>query len=402
MISKSDYDITEAIRFFNKFSVEASYLVPTYIGLEKSIMDATAPFRTYLKLKGIHNYEGQIQGPEGKVKVDAFIVTESTLIPTSASLYRPVAKGKSGDPRVWFSKLNSYANPDNLIAIVASESKLFVVNMSRPEIVKSASISGSPLNKLLTSVGTSSSDIAEELLEKLRDIAKLGWIQTVTSGDTGVGATLEHCLGIKINSSKNPDYKGIELKTRRVSKFKAENRSTLFAKVPDWSLSHLKKSSEILDAYGYMRGSVKKLYCTVKAGTPNPQGLFFQIDGSNDQLHEVAMVSQVVQPVAIWEFDVLRNQLLTKHNETFWIAASAEKKFSSEFFKYEKVKHTRLPFATNFDTLCDQGIITMDHAIKRQKNAEGNDVVTEKGPLFKINPSDLGLLFPPPLEYELT
>jgi hypothetical protein len=215
LISKSDYDITEAIRFFNKFSVEASYLVPTYIGLEKSIMDATAPFRAYLKLKDIHNYEGQIQGPEGKVKVDAFIVTDSTLIPTSASLYRPVAKGKSGDPRVWFSKLNSYAKPDNLIAIVASESKLFVVNMSRPEIIKSANLSGSPLNKLLTSIGTSTSNIAEELLEKLRGIAKLGWIETITSGDTGVGATLEYCLGIKINSSKNPDYKGIELKTRR-------------------------------------------------------------------------------------------------------------------------------------------------------------------------------------------
>jgi hypothetical protein len=86
VISKSDFDITEAIRFFNKFSVEATYLVPTRIGLEKSIMDATAPFRAFLKLKEIHDYDGQKQGPDGKIKVDAFIVTDSALIPTTASL----------------------------------------------------------------------------------------------------------------------------------------------------------------------------------------------------------------------------------------------------------------------------------------------------------------------------
>ena len=401
MISKSDFDITEAIRFFNKFSVEATYLVPTRVGLEKSIMDATAPFRAFLKLKEIHDYDGQKQGPDGKIKVDAFIVTDSALIPTTASLYRPMAKGKSGDPRVWFSKLNSYSVPNNLIAVIANEGKLFVINVSRPEILKSATIADTPLNKLLTGIATSTSDVAQELLDKLRHIATKGWIKTVTSGDTGVGATLEHYLGIKTNSSKKPDYKGIELKTRRVKKFRVENRSSLFGQVPDWSISHYKSSAQILDAYGYMRGSVKKLNCSVKAGVPNSQGLLFKLEESKDQLHEIAMHDELIQPVAIWEFDVLRHRLLTKHNETFWIAAAAEKKLNSEYFKYEKVKHTRLPFAANFDTLCAEGIITMDHLIKREKNSKGKDRVSEKGPLFKINPNDLGLLFPPPLEYEL-
>ena len=397
MLSQADYNVADAIRFFNKYSVEASYLAPTGVGLKKSIMDATGPLRVYLKQKGIHNYEGQLQGPEGKKKIETFFITEFALIPTSASLYRPKAKGKEGDPRIWFSKLPSYAAPNNLIAVLALNRHLYVVNLSRPEILKSAAIPGSPLHKLLKNVGQSTSAIAEELLEKLRKIARRGWIPTVTAGDTGIGATMEHCLGIKTNSSKAPDYKGIEVKTRRLKKFGSPNRSNLFAQVADWKLSTLKSSAEILDTYGYIRGGMKRLNCTVEVGVPNSQGLFLKVMELNDELHECAQSGEIVQDVAVWRFDLLRNRLLTKHNETFWIAGSASKIGGIEHFQYKRVKHTRLPFASNFHTLCQERIITMDHLIKRDP-IKG---VKEKGPLFKIKPDNLSLLFPPPLEYEL-
>lgn len=397
MISKSDFDITEAMRFFNKFSVEVAFLVPTAVGLGKSIMDATSVFRMYLKQNHIHDYEGQMQGPDGKVRVDAFIVTDNELVPTKASLYRPFAKGKSGDPRVWFSKLNNYSKPDNLLAVIAYKSCLYVVNVSRPEILRSAHVSGSPLFKLFASINGDAGLVADELLSKLKGIAHQGWIQTVVEGDTGIGVTLEHCLGIPINSSKNPDYKGIELKAKRINQSSAQTRSTLFAKVPDWSLSRLKSSAEILDAYGYTRGDEKKLYCTVKAGIPNSQGLFLKVVESDDELRECAKVEDVVRDVVTWRLEVLRHELLKKHNETFWVAASTSKISGIECFQYEKVTHTRLPYSSNFHTLCQEGIITMDHLIKRTEKG----VVKEKGPLFKIKPSDLGLLFPAPIEYEL-
>ena len=48
--------------------------------------------------------------------------------------------------------------------------------------------------------------------------------------------------------------------------------------------------------------------------------------------------------------------------------------------------------------LLDEGIITMDHLIKR-KNKTG--AAAEKGPLFKINPKNLMLLFPESKIYNL-
>jgi len=55
------------------------------------------------------------------------------------------------------------------------------------------------------------------------------------------------------------------------------------------------------------------------------------------------------------------------------------------------VEHTKKPIVSQFDILIEQGIITLDHLIKRKSTGS----VVEKGPLFKIKPNALGLLFPP-------
>ena len=49
-------------------------------------------------------------------------------------------------------------------------------------------------------------------LDKIKSINNEGWIKSLRRGDTGVGYTLETKLGIKANSKKKPDYKGIEIK----------------------------------------------------------------------------------------------------------------------------------------------------------------------------------------------
>ena len=361
-------------------------------------MDATSPLRLYLKENQIHNYDGQPQGPEGKKTVETFFVTETNLIPTVASLYRPQAKGKEGDPRIWFSKLPTYASPNNLLGVVAFNNALYVINLSNPNIRQSAQDSNSPLGRLFKQINANQSSVSDELLNKLRGVASRGWIKTVTVGDTGIGATLEHSLGIQINSSQKPDYKGIELKTKRITGLRATTRTSLFAQVPDWEISTLKSSAQILDTYGYNRGDVKKLYCTVKATAPNPQGLILRVDEPKDILLERYESADISRDVVSWKFDVLRNRLLTKHNETFWIGAATSKIDGTEHFHYKKVLHTRVPFASNFHTLCQEGVITLDHLIKRDVSGR----VVEKGPLFKINPSDLGLLFPPSLQFDLT
>ena len=166
--------------------------------------------------------------------------------------------------------------------------------------------------------------------------------------------------------------------------------------MPDWSLSKLKGSGEILDQFGYERGVDFKLYCTVSCLGPNSQGLMLRIDNDDRLLHENSN-KPLIGDFAVWTLTKLHERLLEKHNETFWIAAESLREDGVEYLHYTKVEHTRKPIVSQFDLLLEQGIITLDHLIKRKPSRK----TVEKGPLFKIKPNSVGLLFPPSRSYSL-
>ncbi len=383
----------EKIKLLTKNQVSFTLIEPTENGLKKSIMDATGTVRNYLKGENIHDYELQKQGTESKVIVPAIIHTGFKTIESKASLYRPSTK--KGDPRIWFYSLTKIANPNDIIAITFYCDSFHVFNLTKlniKELIHSPVLN--PFQELINAISTTENEVAFELLEMLRKVAKGGPIPSMVNADTSVGRTLEAALGIDINSSKQPDYKGIELKSFRN---KRVNRKNLFAQVPNWNLSKFKSSVEILNSFGYKRDEDFKLYCTVSAITKNSQGLSLRIDNDIKQLIENSDKSEVGDFV-VWTLDKLYSRLQTKHKETFWVEAESIRKDSREYFQYKSVEHTKKPILSQFDLLIEQGIITVDHLIKR--NSKGR--VVEKGPLFKIKPKGIGLLFPPSDNYLLS
>ena len=287
---------------------------------------------------------------------------------------------------MWFKGLGEFANPSDQIAIVIFNDGLFLFNFSQFDI--EALDANSNCKVFLSEYLNSKNSIADELLSKLKEIAKAP-IKSTVVGDTAIGMAIESALGIPANSSKKPDYKGIELKGGRGKK----TRSNLFAQVADWSISPLKSSSAILEKYGYERGNDFKLNCTISTQKINSQGLSFFYDETSDQLIEKDSDNDVV---AIWPGSILRSRLLEKHNETFWIQATSIMIDGIEHFNLQSVIHTRRPLVSQLLPLIQAGVITMDHLIKR-KGASA----AERGPLFKINKSDLSFLFPEPKAYSL-
>jgi hypothetical protein len=366
---------------------EFSTFEPTITGFKKSILDATQPVRTHFEIEDFHVYETQEQGPEAKVIKEAYLLSDKEKTKTRVSLYRP--KTKKGDPRMWFSQLKKIAQPQDIIAITIHEQAAYLFNLSTNDLVKSLEDPKSVLGAYLHEISHSENQVANELLEKLKELAKQP-IPSLRTGDTGVGYTLESCLGISANSSKEPDYKGIELKAGRGGK----NRSTLFAQVADWSLSPCKRSAEILNKYGYEREDDFKLYCTVSTQRENSQGLSFIYDQDKDQLQEWHQRKELV---AVWPGKLLRERLKEKHRETFWIQAKSLIIDGKEHFQLESVTYTKSPVLSQLMPLLQSGVVTMDHLIKR--NSKGR--VTEKGPLFKMNKRDLDLLFPKPEIFKL-
>lgn len=371
-------------KYLAQKGIDYGLLSITQTGLDKSIMDAVGSLRSYFKDHQYHNYDEQRQGTTFKTLNPCILVIgDNDAQNQKVSLYRP--ETKKGDPRIWIYGLKNCAESGDEIALIIDKGTLYVFNVSKIDLSQ---------NQILNQIINDYEEIAQELLERLQILSRNGALKSIKSGDTGIGMTIEDALGISANSSPFPDYKGIELKSARLNK--ASNRTTLFAQVPDWSISTLKSSKEIVDKYGYQRENDLKLYCTLSANRYNPQGLGFEIDFNNDLLNEV---HEQDGNVVSWLGQTLRNKLLEKHRETFWIKADTQTIGGDEYFTLKSVTHTKNPLANQFLLLMEQGIITMDHLIKR-KDMTGK--TTEKGPLFKIKPQNLELLFPEPKDYLLT
>jgi len=427
VLDKADISISEVMKVFASYGQEAGYIVPTETGMEKGILDAHGSLRDFFKAKGIHDFDSQGQGGENKKVIDIFLIEEDSIQETKMSLYRP--ETKSGDPRLWIYGLPKYASPFNLLAFLVLGEKLYLINASNPMLLGSSSalfgaptstliatvrrqtapepepviLKAEPLKELLQSESNNLDSVEAALIKKLELISTKGFIDTLRSGDTGVGMTLETLLGIEANSNRAPDYFGIEIKAKRVTgrQNRATTRATLFSQVPDWNVSACRNGMAILNKHGYIDSETKRLqlYCT-NSSTPNPQGLFLRIDENNGILESLKNDNGAIEKVASWKMENLRTQLEAKHKKTFWVKAKARtSETGTEQFHYFEVDKTESPLSSNLATLIEIGAVTMDYTLSQK--ATGNSA-RDHGYLFKIHPANFDLLFPPSKSIKLS
>lgn len=399
MLSMADTSLDLFLPVFATTGVPVAFLVPTPTGYGKSIMDATSPVRQLLKDAGLHDYASQRQGPENKVQIKSYFVSDDELIESKASLYRP--QTKQGDPRIWFADLRRYCSPCNLLAIIVKDECLYVLNLSKQSIARSLCEHGAVYD-LLVEANQNANRIADDLRSRIQAIHDLGFIPAITSGDTAVGDTLEHALGIERNNSRLPDFMGIELKASRLTRNgtrRATTRQTLFTKVPDIGKSY----REIVEAYGKWqipRNSTEprfQLYETFRVSRPNAYGLRLNVDERNDDLQIVADNEGRISFVSAWHMQTLREAVLSKHHETFWVKAESIMRDGREYFRYDKILHTRGPNVTLMASLFEADKITLDLAAHLKEDGSWRD----HGILFKMLPDDLHYLVGEPIEYDL-
>lgn len=396
MLSATNFPLTEAARLLAQAGIEAALFVPTATGLRKSILDAHAGVRSHLLEAGFHDFDGQGQGPSHRKVVRCSLFGATSEIDTTASLYRPVTK--TGDPRFWISKLGSYAAPNDLLALAIDGERLVGLNLSRPEIRAALADSKSRLRQEIGQLRARRDANEHELLTRLKDVASAGFVRTRRAGDTGVGYTLEQLLGIEENSSRTPDFLGIELKSTRIARRGSQprTRTTLFAQIPDWSRSAL-DAVGLLTSYGYRSDTGRlRLYCTLNP-TPNSLGLFLEVDDRSDNLDaRHRPVSGPDRDAVIWGMANLRAVLRAKHRQTAWVKAECRGTGKDEEFRYVEVRLTQNPIAANLTPLLASGAITVDLLMHELPASRGGIRVKDHGYLFKIRPSEIASLFPQP------
>lgn len=379
------------VKFLVNKQIKYATIQITQTGINKSTLDATAPVRAFFVENNVHDFEKQPQGQEHKRFIKTYILTDVAIIETQTSIYRPVTK--KGDPRIWVYGLKSYVNPDDIFSIIVYNGNLYVINLTQIDIEKAyESVLINPIQDLINSLYSFATSVSDELLELIKDRMS-DWVPTTVLADTGVGREVEAQLGIKMNPAKAPDYKGIELKSKRE---KAKVRSNLFTQAPNWALSKLKSANEIVARYGYIpEGYTHKcLHVTLSASKPNAQGLGLNVEYVNNWL-EANEYSRTpndeglykkLNDVSVWQLMDLHKRLLTKHKETFWIDVDTRIVSNREYFRILNIDHTKNPIPSQFDILLEQGKITVDFLLSRDS---GGDTFS-----FKVGKKDRALLFP--------
>lgn len=380
------------IEFLVNKNIRFTQVQITETGYEKSILDATAPMRAFLLEMGVHDYSNQGKGQVNGVHRDAVILTSDSQKKTTVSLYRP--ETKDGDPRIWFYGLKKFSEPNDIHIIFYFDNMLYIVNLSKIDFEKCYEMyTLTPLKEVFEAYYSSTISVSQELLSKFRNVSGQ-WFESEVQADTGIGRAVESFLGLKMNSKKTPDYKGIELKSHREKSSSSKN--VLFTQTPNWDLSVMKSGKQIVDNYGYIKsGSAKKtLEVTVQANVPNNQSLILNVNLIHALLEMQSSSTSGIKDVAVWQLKTLHERLLTKHKETFWIDVENVKSDGKEYFRYKQIEHTMNPNVGQFDSLVEQQLITLDLMLCRTGGY--GDTYS-----FKIKKAGMPLLFPTSKIYDI-
>lgn len=387
-----------AFKELSKAGIEFTYLFTTKTGWKKSTFDATARIRSYFEVTNYHYYEEQEQGPEHKRILPLIYVDGAGQHNLSISLLRP--KSGNGDPRFWFlgSKKRGFIGGD-VFVLILHEGVLHAFNATQRDLAKDL-IDENSLLYNLSKQKLAISDAAKELESMIRGLYERGFVDSLRRGSTGVGYTLETLLGIKENSDKAPDYKGIEIKSGREFKTKPQ----LFCETPDWAKSPHSKW-DALTNFGYPTGNMDTwredfanyvLRCTVASAKMNPQGFIHKLNSDDEEyivFNNGRNARHPKEKVFIWDLKTLQDRLLEKHAETFWVIAETKKlPDGTEQFRYGRIIHTKDPSPLTFARLLNDDGITLDFSFKAS-SAE-RKTAGDKGFSFKLRKPRFHELFP--------
>lgn len=205
----------------------------------------------------------------------------------------------------------------------------------------------------------------------------LGPIKVSSKGTGRFGLALEQALGIKANSSKEADFMGIELKTK-----KGKTLQTLFSRIPTRYENGANKTDFFNKHSSYdQKKSRNSLYTSFSS---NPDTLGFNLN-VNGHLIEVFRHGKKVME---YDAEQLEEALLSKHSQTAFIAVNSFKKGDAEYCVIESVRYCKWPSILRFLKLVQSGDIYLDFTLFEKQGK-----IKDHGFLWRIRSDSLETLY---------
>ena len=218
----------------------------------------------------------------------------------------------------------------------------------------------------------------EILLQRLRVLHYAGPIPVNAKGAGRYGLAVEEALGIPPNSSKAPDFMGIELKTKR-----DRSLQTLFSRTPTRYVKDGGKAAFFEEHHYFdVKRNRKALYTSF---TRSPDSLGFSLRSERSQVK----VRRAGVTLLSYDAEVLEAALLSKHMQTAFIAISASKKRGRESCTIDRAVYCKWPSIIRFMRLISDGKVFLD--LTMSETADGR--IKDHGFLWRVKGDALDELY---------
>ena len=237
----------------------------------------------------------------------------------------------------------------------------------------------------------------KELEQQFERISQKGYIKGIYNSSSSIGRTFENELNLPRNKECVPDYKGIEIKTRRTY---IKSSISLFTAVPDnegkYEIQRLK------DTYGYPYKNDKKfkvLYCDVYGNKLSFGGVKYQYMLEINKKDKKVYLGiydyrgKLIEKRIYWSFEYLKNKLITKLTYLALINTYTTKKDGWNYFKYYKIEFYKLISFDKFIELLENGIIKITFKIGIYLDERNYGKIYDHGCGFSIKEKNINKLF---------
>lgn len=218
----------------------------------------------------------------------------------------------------------------------------------------------------------------EILIAKLKRLRRHDLLPVQGAGSGRYGLTLERYLSIPQNSSRAPDFMGIELKTKC-----GDTLQTLFSRTPTHYLA-CRDKNELVEKFGYY-DKARKRQALYTSFNNRPDSLGFYLAPRQERI----VVNK--KRVAVLEYDkaALDQALCSKHNETAYVSVAAGKlRNGASGCRFEQLLYCRAPSLVRFLRMARDGNVYLDFTLSKTKGR-----VKDHGFLWRVSSDALSRLY---------
>lgn len=241
--------------------------------------------------------------------------------------------------------------------------------------------------------------ITEEIIllkKEFERIKKMGYVKSTRGGTTGIGKTFEDLLGKKEDTSSDPDFHGIEIKTKR-SYSKAY--TTLFNCSPKGEAVVTKRLKNTYGRPDSVLPSFKVLNVSVQANcsTLVSNRYLFKLEvNKEEQRIYLAIYDKnflLIEKKVFWDFHTLQARLTKKLNYLAFIKAWTTERGNVTYYKYYDISFYQLKDFENFLRLLEKGTIRVTFKLSIFRSGEKVGQLRDHGTGFEIQELDFEQLF---------